>query len=509
MPSWKISVLSQAAEPGSRPPTSPWCAVVVAKPISVPSRNTGRNTKMSCRWMPPSNGSFITKTSPGLHPVAPLRAQRVERVRHGAQVEGNGHRLRDRLAVRVAERGREVHPVAHDGRVRGAEDRRRHLVRDRGERVADDLLRDRVDACGRSRERLQDERLGGGVAPRRPARADDDGRVVLVDQQRPRRRRSPIEARVRTGRSPRTVSRMARGRLERRPGATSRSTALRRPERREPQRADLDRRPGLAAHAVEPLVLVLERRRRARACRPDRRRRPRSPTSARRSGAPRSARARPRRGSTESSRPSSSKIASSSRGSTARASRWHGAHLVELGPREEQAERAEEAGERGDEHGPAAEVLGEPGRVHRAGAAVGDQGEVARVAALLGRHRPQRAHHPRVRDRVDPGGELGRGHVELGGERLERACRPASRSTSISPSARGPSGTKPRKTFASVTVGCVAAAAVAGRPGVGARASAVRPGGPPPCRARRSSRRPRRPPRCRSSGCGAARRSRA
>ena len=28
MPSWKISVLSQALEPGSRPPTSPWCAVV-------------------------------------------------------------------------------------------------------------------------------------------------------------------------------------------------------------------------------------------------------------------------------------------------------------------------------------------------------------------------------------------------------------------------------------------------------------------------------------------------
>ena len=100
-----------------------------------------------------------------------------------------------------------------------------------------------------------------------------------------------------------------------------------------------------------------------------------------------------------------------------------GAHLVELGPGVEQADGAEEARERGDEHGAAAEVLGEPGRVHRAGAAVGDQGEVARVTSLLGRHRPQRAHHPRVRDRVDSGGELGRGHVELGGERLQRARR--------------------------------------------------------------------------------------
>ena len=65
MPSWKISVLSQALEPGSRPPTSPWCAVVHVKPISSPPRWTGLKTKMSCRCMPPSKGSFITKTSPG------------------------------------------------------------------------------------------------------------------------------------------------------------------------------------------------------------------------------------------------------------------------------------------------------------------------------------------------------------------------------------------------------------------------------------------------------------
>ena len=64
-PPGRSRVLSHAAEPGSRPPTSPWCAVVVAKPTSASSRKTGWKTKMSCRWMPPSKGSFITNTSPG------------------------------------------------------------------------------------------------------------------------------------------------------------------------------------------------------------------------------------------------------------------------------------------------------------------------------------------------------------------------------------------------------------------------------------------------------------
>jgi hypothetical protein len=65
IPSWKISVLSHALEPGSLPPTSPWCAVVQVKPISSSPRCTGLKTKMSCRCMPPSKGSFMTYTSPG------------------------------------------------------------------------------------------------------------------------------------------------------------------------------------------------------------------------------------------------------------------------------------------------------------------------------------------------------------------------------------------------------------------------------------------------------------
>ena len=60
------------AEPGTRPPTSPWWAVVVAKPISRSSRNDGLKTKMSCRWIPPSNGIVDHEDVAGPHAVAPL-----------------------------------------------------------------------------------------------------------------------------------------------------------------------------------------------------------------------------------------------------------------------------------------------------------------------------------------------------------------------------------------------------------------------------------------------------
>ncbi len=99
-------------------------------------------------------------------PIAPLREQVLHRDRHRAEVERHGHRLSDRLAARVAERGREVHSVAHHGGVRGAEDRRRHLVGDRGQRVADDLHRDRVDSGASHRPPPSTP----GATPRRPAR---------------------------------------------------------------------------------------------------------------------------------------------------------------------------------------------------------------------------------------------------------------------------------------------------------------------------------------------------
>jgi hypothetical protein len=93
---------------------------------------------------------------------------------------------------------------------------------------------------------------------------------------------------------------------------------------------------------------------------------------------------------------------------------------VELRPREEEADGAEETRDRRHEDGPHAEILREAGRVNRPGAAVGDQREVARVAPLLGRDRPQRPRHPRVRDPVDPTRRLEEGQTERLGDAAHR-----------------------------------------------------------------------------------------
>ena len=126
----------------------------------------------------------------GPEAVAEALEQRHHRVRDRAELERDRHRLRDRLPGRAAERGREVHRVADDRRVRGAEDRRRHLVGRRLERVGDEPPRDRhrlragVLAGTLDRDVLEHERLRRAVDSNRPARRNDHGRVVLVDQQR-------------------------------------------------------------------------------------------------------------------------------------------------------------------------------------------------------------------------------------------------------------------------------------------------------------------------------------
>jgi hypothetical protein len=51
-PSWKMLVESPDSLPGTRPPTSAWCAVLATKPISTRSANTGAMIAMSFRWDP-------------------------------------------------------------------------------------------------------------------------------------------------------------------------------------------------------------------------------------------------------------------------------------------------------------------------------------------------------------------------------------------------------------------------------------------------------------------------
>src|SRR5919198_98948 len=291
MPSWKISVLSQAADPGRWPPTSPWCAVVVAKPISPPSRYTGLNTKMSCRWIPPSKGSFMTNTSPGRR-SSPHFARSVD-IACGTEPRWKGtvtawatvspvasqsaaeKSIPSRTTVECAVRkivvaissAIDASALPTISCVTGStvlvligQPPNRHGSRQATQTAAraEPARPDDAVAGAGSRGALQDQRVGLAVAACVPPRPDDDGGVVLVDEQRAALRRLANRAPAAHGnlaerRRPRAAARLvAVGRQEPVDGA-------RPSERREPQRADLDRRVRLAANAVEALVLVLER----------------------------------------------------------------------------------------------------------------------------------------------------------------------------------------------------------------------------------------------------------
>ncbi len=115
------------------------------------------------------------------------------------------------------------------------------------------------------------------------------------------------------------------------------------------------------------------------------------------------------------------------------------ADVVALGARVEQACRREEAGERRDDGGADAELRGERGGVHRARAAVCDQGEVGGVAPLLGRHGSERTHHRGVCELVDPAGGIDGGEAD-GLPRPVTASSARSRETSRSPEASRPAG---------------------------------------------------------------------
>ena len=113
------------------------------------SRKTGLTTKMSGRCIPPANGSLTMTTSPGSRRAAELAQDRRDRVGQRAELVRQRHALGDDLALRVAQRRREVHRALDGLGVRGADDADRHLLADRGERLADQLAADRGGAGAR------------------------------------------------------------------------------------------------------------------------------------------------------------------------------------------------------------------------------------------------------------------------------------------------------------------------------------------------------------------------
>ena len=85
---------------------------------------------------------------PDVAGLQPLARHPLQELAHGEahhpHVHGDVAPLGDEVAVGVGERGREIAGLAQQRRARRAHDHQRHLLRRRGQRVADDLQGDRV-----------------------------------------------------------------------------------------------------------------------------------------------------------------------------------------------------------------------------------------------------------------------------------------------------------------------------------------------------------------------------
>jgi hypothetical protein len=68
--------------------------------------------------------------------------------RHRAEMAGQGEPLRRELAIGIGEARRIIHVVLEHARVGGAEDRQRHLVGDREDRILEQLQLDRIGTLG-------------------------------------------------------------------------------------------------------------------------------------------------------------------------------------------------------------------------------------------------------------------------------------------------------------------------------------------------------------------------
>ena len=434
----------------------------------------------------------------GREGVTEALEQRLHRVRDRAELEGDCDRLRDRLPRRRAEGGRVVHRVAHDGRVSGAEDRRRHLVGDGRERVRDDRAEDRLRlgrcllprVCTLNRDVLEHERV-----VRRPRTTVHSGGTTTVvsyssTSSGPSSGSSPIEARETTGASRRpwaSPKSATRGRAS--PGAAGGVGAAARPPRGGPTTVRRSARITIG----EPASRRVPYR---RSCSASKR-----SINAFVSISPR------RPGDVDGDVPVLSAVADVGRPEPLHlAEAGHplseiGAHLsfqprepgqvgcprvdaaeadvVKLRPGEQQADGREEAGERRHDRGAHAELGCEGRRVNRACAAVGDEDELPRVAPALGGDRAQGPHHRRVREAVDAAGGRVDGQAELLGHASYGRGGAVGRHRQVT------RGERPGRDVAEDDVGVghrrlLAAAPVAGGPRRGARAprpDLQRPGG--------------------------------
>ena len=168
-----------------------------------------------------------------------------------------------------------------------------------------------------------------------------------------------------------------------------------------------------------------------------------------------------------------------------------GAHLVVLQVARQQPARRGDPGMRRHEHLGDLERVRDLRGMERAGAAEGDERELARVVALLDRARANRPGHVRVGDREDPLGGLEQAEPELVGEPLHD--RNGGVAVERHPPAEEPPGVEPAEHEVRVADRRLLRRRCRSTQGPGSRRRcAGRPGRRPPRRRRRSSRRRRR-----------------
>ena len=122
------------------------CAREAEKPTSSSSKKIGANTVWSFRCVPVRYESFMIQTSPGRQTA---RAEAFFRQPGAdlevAEEEREAERLTEHAVVGVEEGDGAVLALVDDGRVRGPDQGRVHVMGGRDEGVADDLGRDRID----------------------------------------------------------------------------------------------------------------------------------------------------------------------------------------------------------------------------------------------------------------------------------------------------------------------------------------------------------------------------
>ena len=193
---------SNGIDPGTRPPTSAWCAREAENPNNSASVVQDRRDDRDVRQVRPAAVGVVQDPRRAAGVV--LAEHRRDRRRHRAEVDRDVLGLHDHLAVRVEQRGRAVVALLDVRRVRAADQDRAHLLARGAQRAGGDLQGDRVEALTRHAQdhgagrvgRAAPARRGRRASPREGATTSGTDHIDSVDARSPTRPPGPGSTRA-------------------------------------------------------------------------------------------------------------------------------------------------------------------------------------------------------------------------------------------------------------------------------------------------------------------------